>query len=483
MAARKSLGKGLDSMFPDYSHKTQKENDQVAEKKNSAKSKKKSEALSDIKENVQDTASDDMAEPSDTGNEAAGAADHSDDTMQQRSDNGVFEESSDNGILEESPEETTFAAKPTDEGKTAVESEKQNDSGNDGKAESDAAAETSGKSESGEGSGISGGTGSDTGSGISGRTGSDTGSGISVSEKSQGSSGTVNLSDIQENPGLSKETGNEDHSYDRQGGTFKLRISEIEPNRKQPRKYFDEDALVELADSIRQYGVIQPLIVQPRDDYYEIVAGERRWRAAKLAGLKEVPVILRSYSDQEIVEISLIENIQRENLNPIEEAKAYQRLLTEFELKQDEVAEKVAKSRTTITNSLRLLNLDTRVQEMMIQDMITAGHARALLSLDSKEMQYEIAQKIMDEKLSVREVEKLIRTLLNKEKRTMGRHFDAPNPALNYIYQDMEEKMKAILGTKVTVNRKTDKRGKIEIEYYSNEEFDRIYELLSSISQ
>ena len=248
---------------------------------------------------------------------------------------------------------------------------------------------------------------------------------------------------------------------------MKLRLSEIEPNRSQPRKKFDEDSLLELADSIKQFGLLQPLLVQKKKDYYEIIAGERRWRAAKMAGLKEVPVIIKDFSDQEIVEISLIENIQRENLNPIEEAQAYKRLLTEFHLKQDEVAERVSKSRTAVTNSIRLLKLDERVQQMVIDDMITTGHARTLLAIEDKDLQYQFAMKIFDEKLSVREVERLMKNL-DKEKPEKKEHKNS------FIYQDIEEKMKAILGTKVSINHKSNNQGKIVIDYYSNDELERI---------
>ena len=194
-------------------------------------------------------------------------------------------------------------------------------------------------------------------------------------------------------------------------GTLMVKLSKVEPNREQPRKNFDEDSLQELAESLKQFGMLQPILVQNRGDYYEIIAGERRWRAAKIAGLKEVPVIVRELTDQEIVEISLIENIQREDLNPIEEAQAYKRLLTEFHLKQDEVAERVSKSRTAVTNSMRLLKLCDEVQKMVVDDMISTGHARALISIEDPEEQYLIAQKIFDEKLSVREVEKLVKDL------------------------------------------------------------------------
>lgn len=200
-------------------------------------------------------------------------------------------------------------------------------------------------------------------------------------------------------------------------GEIMVKINEVEPNREQPRKDFDEDALMELADSIKQFGILQPLLVQKKKDYYEIIAGERRWRAAKIAGIKEVPIIVKNYTDQEIVEISLIENIQRENLNPIEEAMAYKRLLEEFDLKQDEVAERVSKSRTAVTNSMRLLKLSDRVQQMIVDDMISTGHARALLAIDDEEQQYMLANKIFDEKLSVRETEKLVKTLKNPKRK------------------------------------------------------------------
>lgn len=258
-----------------------------------------------------------------------------------------------------------------------------------------------------------------------------------------------------------------------------VKISRVEPNRNQPRKNFDEDALQELSESIKQFGIIQPIIVQKREDYYEIIAGERRWRAAKLAGLKEVPVIVKNYTEQEIVEISLIENIQRENLNPIEEAVAFKRLLEEFHLKQDEVAERVSKSRTAVTNSMRLLKLDERVQKMVIDEMISTGHARAILAIEDKELQYTTALKVFDEKLSVRETEKLVKNA-GKEKPDKPVKDKIQN---EFIYRDMEEKIKAVLGTKVNVQHKKNNRGKIEIEYYSNEELERIYDLITSITE
>ena len=257
-----------------------------------------------------------------------------------------------------------------------------------------------------------------------------------------------------------------------------VNINKVEPNHEQPRRHFEEDSLLELADSIKQFGVLQPLIVQKRNDYYEIIAGERRWRAAKMAGIKEIPVIIKEYTKREAVEIALIENIQRENLNPIEEAMAFKRLLTEFSLKQDEVAERVSKSRTTVTNSMRLLKLDERVQQMIVDDMISTGHARTLLAIENHEEQYNLANKIFDEKLSVRETEKLIKELKNpkkeKEKKVVENDF---------IYKDLEEKMKTVMGTKVHVNPKTKGKGKIEIEYYSMDELDRIMDLFRTIEK
>ncbi len=256
-----------------------------------------------------------------------------------------------------------------------------------------------------------------------------------------------------------------------------VKISDIEPNKDQPRKQFDEDALQELADSIKQYGVIQPLIVIKRDNYYELIAGERRWRAARLAGLKEVPVIIKEYSEQEIVEIALIENIQRENLNPIEEAQAYKRLLEEFNLKQDEVAERVSKSRTAVTNSMRLLKLTDKVQQMLVEDMLSTGHARTLIPIEDPEMQYDIACKIFDEKLSVRETEKLIKKLLsNKPEKEVAATID-----YGFVYDDIENKLKQIIGSKINIKPKSNDKGKIEIEYFSKDELERITEMLYTI--
>ena len=261
-------------------------------------------------------------------------------------------------------------------------------------------------------------------------------------------------------------------------GVLMMKTNEVEPNREQPRKNFDEDALLELADSIKQFGVLQPLLVRKRKDYYEIIAGERRWRAAKMAGVKEVPVIIKEYTDQEILEIGLIENIQRENLNPIEEAIAFKRLLEEFNLKQDEVAERVSKSRTAVTNSMRLLKLNDKVQQMIIDDMISTGHARALLAIDDPELQYTLANKIFDEKLSVREIEKLVKEIKNPKKKKEKKK--AEN---EFIYKDLEDKMKDVFGTKVNIASKGKGKGKIEIEYYSDDELEHLFDMMMTIKR
>ena len=258
-----------------------------------------------------------------------------------------------------------------------------------------------------------------------------------------------------------------------------INISLIEPNQSQPRKMFDEEQMNELAESIKAYGILQPLLVQKKGDLFEIIAGERRWRAAKQAGLKEVPVIVREYSRQQTMEIALIENVQREDLNPIEEAKAYQMLIQEFGLKQEEVAERVAKNRATITNSMRLLKLDERVQEMLIQNQISGGHARALLALEEGEQQYQLANKIVANKLSVREAERLVKLLTKPKKKKEPSSEEAD---LGIFYHDLEEKLKTVMGTKVIINKKDKNKGRIEIEYYSSAELERIAELLQSIN-
>ena len=255
-----------------------------------------------------------------------------------------------------------------------------------------------------------------------------------------------------------------------------LSINEIEPNPDQPRNQFDEDSLQELADSIQQYGVLQPLLVKKKDGYYEIIAGERRWRAAKIAGVDKVPVIVRDFDENEIVEIALIENIQREDLSPIEEALAYQRLMKEHHLKQDQIAEKVSKSRAAITNSLRLLKLDPRVQDMLEEEMNSTGHARALLAIHDGDLQYEIAVKVFDEKLSVRDIEKMVKDL-NRPKKEKAKE----DTEYQFLYKDLEESMKQILGSKVSIKNRKNNKGKIEIEYYSRDELERIVDMIRSI--
>lgn len=256
-----------------------------------------------------------------------------------------------------------------------------------------------------------------------------------------------------------------------------LNINRIEPNKNQPRKEFNEDALQELADSIKQFGVIEPLVVVKRKGYYELIAGERRWRAARLAGLKEVPVVIKDYDDQQIVEIALIENIQREDLNPIEEAHAYERLIQEFNLTQDEVAERVSKSRTTVTNALRLLKLTEKVQQMLIDDMLSTGHVRALITITEPQLQYETAMYIFDKKLSVRETESYVKKLLNKKPKE--KTSEKEDPELSFLYKAIENRLKESLGTKTTIKAKTKDSGKIEIEYYSQEDLERITQLLA----
>lgn len=259
-----------------------------------------------------------------------------------------------------------------------------------------------------------------------------------------------------------------------------LDIHLVEPNREQPRITFDEDKLIELSESIKQHGILEPLLVVKRDDYYMIVAGERRWRAAKMAGLKQVPVNIKDLTEQEIVEISLIENIQREDLNPIEEARAYKRLLEDFNLKQEEVAERVNKSRAAVTNSMRLLKLDERVQEMLIDDRISSGHARAILGIDDGDKQFEFAQRVMDEKMSVREVEKEIKRM-QKEPPVPEKPKEI-DERLAALLGEWEEKLKGILGTKVAIRAKDSQKGRIEIEYYTSDDLDVLLSKLESLA-
>ena len=258
-----------------------------------------------------------------------------------------------------------------------------------------------------------------------------------------------------------------------------VKITDIEPNKSQPRVEFDEDALNELADSIKQYGIIEPIVVIKRDNFYEIIAGERRWRAARIAGLKEVPVIERTYTEKEILEVALIENLQRENLNPIEEAKAYQTLIESYSLKQDEVAEKVSKSRSTITNALRLLKLCDKVQQMLVDDMITTGHARCLIGLEDPEVQYEAAMLVFDNKMSVRETEQFVKSINDGAEKILKER-KTPKPDDSFIYKSIEERLKNVLGTRAKIKAKKGGKGTIEIEYSSTDELDRITTLLYS---
>ena len=262
-----------------------------------------------------------------------------------------------------------------------------------------------------------------------------------------------------------------------------VRISSIEPNKNQPRKNFNEDSLAELADSIKQFGIIEPLVVAKRKGYYELIAGERRWRAARIAGLKEVPVVIKDFDDQQIVEIALIENIQREDLNPIEEALAYERLIKEFNLKQDQVADRVSKSRTTITNSLRLLKLTEKVQQMLIDDMLSVGHVRSLITIENAELQYETAMYIFDKKLSVSETEAYVKRVLGKAKKESSNSEESAATDLSFLYKEIEDKLKNVLGSKTSIKSKSNGKGKIEIEYYSQDELERITQMLYSIKE
>lgn len=293
-------------------------------------------------------------------------------------------------------------------------------------------------------------------------------------KKSHGLGSGLNVLIPQNNPPKANSENENEAAVD-----FMVPISKVEPDREQPRKFFNEDALQELAESIKQYGVFQPLLVQKEKDYYKIIAGERRWRAAKIAGLKEIPVIVKELSDQEIAEIQLIENIQREDLNPIEIAEGYRQLIDKYGFTQDELAEKISKSRTAITNTLRLLKLDERVRQMIVDELISTGHARAILSIEDSDKQYEFAQKIFDEKMSVRDVEKAIKNMQKDPKvKKDNQKIDKKTEA---IYHSLEENMKQIMGTKVTIQAKNGNQGKVEIEYYSQDELDRIINMIRTI--
>ena len=293
-------------------------------------------------------------------------------------------------------------------------------------------------------------------------------------KKSHGLGSGLNVLIPQNNPPKANSENENEAAVD-----FMVPISKVEPDREQPRKFFNEDALQELAESIKQNGDFQPLLVQMEKDYYKIIAGERRWRAAKIAGLKEIPVIVKELSDQEIAEIQLIENIQREDLNPIEIAEGYRQLIDKYGFTQDELAEKISKSRTAITNTLRLLKLDERVRQMIVDELISTGHARAILSIEDSDKQYEFAQKIFDEKMSVRDVEKAIKNMQKDPKvKKDNQKIDKKTEA---IYHSLEENMKQIMGTKVTIQAKNGNQGKVEIEYYSQDELDRIVNMIRTI--
>ena len=259
--------------------------------------------------------------------------------------------------------------------------------------------------------------------------------------------------------------------------TLLLKTSQLEPNKDQPRKKFDEEAIEELAQSIKQYGIIQPIIVCKRDDYYQIIAGERRWRAAKKAGIREVPVVVKEYTEKEIAEISLIENIQREDLNPIEEAKSYKRLIDEYKLTQEELSERVSKSRTEIANKMRLLKLHDDVQKMLISGALSAGHARALLGLEVKKDQLKAANEIIEKSLSVRQTEDLVKKMNEPKKEKEGK--SKTEDSLEFVYKDLEKRLSDCLGTKVKISRKDKNKGKIEINYYSEDELDRLYGIIN----
>lgn len=272
---------------------------------------------------------------------------------------------------------------------------------------------------------------------------------------------------------LIPEESLEEKNLNNENGINVISINLIKANIDQPRKNFDEEKIIQLSESIKEHGIIQPIILKKEGETYSIVAGERRWRAAKIAGIKEIPAIIMDLSDKEILEISLIENIQRQDLNPIEESIAYKKLIDEFNLTQEQLSNRIGKSRTSITNCLRLLNLDKRVQEYLIDGVITEGHGRAILSIEDKELQYKLAQSIIDEGLSVRETEKLIKNIITEKK-----SFQSETKAKNPYYIDIKDKLENLFGTKVLLMDKKNK-GKIEIEYYSKEDLQRILDILN----
>lgn len=267
-------------------------------------------------------------------------------------------------------------------------------------------------------------------------------------------------------------------------GILELDINKIEPNKNQPRKVFKEEALLELAESLKTYGVIQPVVVKKVDQYYEIIAGERRFRAAKIAGLKKIPAIIKDLEKEVAFEMALVENLQREDLNPMEEAESYLRLKEEFSMSQEVIAQKVGKSRSAVTNALRLLNLDPRVRNFVMENKLSGGHARALLPLEDGDLQFEVAEKIIEEGLSVRMVESLVKKEVAKknEKQTEDKKADERQKFDILSYPSIEKELKSIFSTKVKLSSKKNK-GKIEIEYYSNDDLDRILGMIKEIEQ
>ena len=276
--------------------------------------------------------------------------------------------------------------------------------------------------------------------------------------------------------GLGKGLGaliREEEIEEQSASVFKISMNLIKANKDQPRKSFDPEKISELAQSIKEHGVIQPIILKKEGDIYVVIAGERRFRASKSIGLTEIPAIIMELSNKEVLEIYLIENIQREDLNPIEEAIAYKKLLVDFNLTQEEISKRISKSRTAITNCMRLLNLDQRVQDYIIDEVISEGHGRAILGVPDKEIQYEIAQMVIDDSINVRETEKLVKNFEGGKKEKVVKTQN------NIYYKDIMNKLENHFGTKVVINSKTKDKGRIEIEYYSEEEFERILEVLN----
>ncbi len=274
--------------------------------------------------------------------------------------------------------------------------------------------------------------------------------------------------------GLSSLIPENDFQDSNNGQVINLDINLIKPNKDQPRKHFDNEKLMELANSIKEHGIIQPIVVRKEEKIYVIIAGERRWRAAKLLNLKEIPVIIKDLSDVEVVQISLIENIIREDLNPIEEAMAYKKLLNDFNLTQEEISKQVSKSRSTIANSLRLLNLDERIQGYLIEGVLSEGHGRSILSLENKDDQYVVAQKVIDENLNVRQTELLVRNYYKSNDKKETKKVED-----NIYYKDIKSKLENHFNTKVSIGNNSKNKGKIEIEYYSQEDLQRIIDILN----